>query len=96
MSLPICENPVTLTPDHTMSAADPDELTAGWCVAETNDAGQPYVYTVQEVSAGHPNFTRTQTNATTVTNTFAPTLLDQVGKITWQGGPDRNRACRLR
>lgn len=82
------ENPVTLTPDHTMSAADPDELTAGWCVAETNDAGQPYVYTVQEVSSGHPNFTKTQTNATTVTNTFAPTLLDQVGKITWQGGPD--------
>ncbi len=79
---------------------DPVSLADGtttytWNELDATDLdGVPYVYSVDEV-ATPSNYTRTNPNALTVTNTFEPTLVDITGTKIWVGGPTPRPTIQL-
>ena len=81
------ENPLTFTPQLPLSILNPDteNLTQHWCVPETNQAGERYVYWVKEDESQldkrfwHPS--NVLGEAYTIANSFRPPL------INWDDNP---------
>lgn len=64
-----------------------------WQVAETDEAGNPYTYTVDEVAVPE-NYTK-ELDGLLVVNVYRAPATDVTGTVTWPGGSDTSSPIRL-